>query len=51
MVEDFILYCIEKLSKDSETTLKNIESSKNVYTKLFYDLIFEICSGYSSFYE
>ena len=49
--QDFILYSIEKLTKDSEATIKSSESNKNVISKVFYDLIYEISSHYSLFYE
>lgn len=49
--QDFTLYCIEKLTKDSEVTIKNSQSNKNIISKVFYDLIYEISSCYSQFYE
>lgn len=49
--EDFVLYCIDKMSKDSEITIQSSESNKNAITKVFYDLIFETSSHYNLFYE
>jgi hypothetical protein len=39
------------MTKDSEVTIKNSESNKNVISKVFYDLIYEISTYYSQFYE
>ena len=49
--QEFTIYCIEKLTKDSEVTIKNSESNKTIISKVFYDLIYEISSYYSQFYE
>jgi len=49
--QDFALFCIDSLTRDSEVTIKNSESNKNVVAKVFYDLIFEISGGYAQFYE
>lgn len=49
--QDFNVYCIEKMTKDSEVTIKNSESNKNAIKKVFYDLIYEIATYYSLFYE
>jgi len=51
MKQDFILHCIENLTRDSEVTIRTSESNKGAVSKVFYDLIFEISSDYSLFYE
>ena len=49
--QEFIVYSIEKMGKDSEVTLNTSEMNKNVVSKIFYDLIYEISTYYSQFYE
>lgn len=46
-----MIYSIDKLTKDSEVSLRNSESNKGAISKVFYDLIYEISACYSLFYE
>ena len=49
--QDFIVYSIGVSNKDSQVSLRNSEASNALASKVFYDLIFELCMNYSSFYE
>ena len=38
--QDYVLYCIEDLSKDSEVTIQASETNKQIKVKVFYDLLY-----------
>jgi hypothetical protein len=49
--QDYMLFCLDQLSKDSEISLQSSESNKEAICKAFYDLLIELADHYSQFYD
>ena len=49
--QDYILYCIDELSRDSEVSLQTSKDSREAVVKAFYDLMTELADHYASFYD
>jgi hypothetical protein len=49
--QDYVLFCINELSRDSEVSLKASEDNREAVVKAFYDLMAELASHYAIFYD
>ena len=49
--QDYALYCIEKISKNSEVSIQVSDENSELKKKAFYDILSEISDHYQEFYS